>query len=362
MKWRHRNAFWVCFGIGCGIAGCRDRSTDVTAAGTAGLASVATAVERLSVVGTGTAPNVATFVPARVAVVRGEQKNADSSLVSNERAIRFAWRPRSEAGRTYAMSDPEDQHRIVLPNGIERGGTYPLVVAMHGQPRRGQAPRSYAFLREVSEVSQELVAQGSVAPHVLVMPVFRFEGENWPKFELRAFASHVEEILAERGVKVEGIYLFGHSGAAGCGGDGLNHAASVSPKAVGFFDTCVGAGFSQAVAELQARGIPTLILHSVETAGFRPRQPMEYDAHFDFGKVYSRIGLRPCACPARLPEVPLRSLAFRCAQNDASTTRALVLDTGVGEKAHDAVVKVGMRYFLREYLPRIDAAHSEGAE
>ena len=41
--------------------------------------------------------------------------------------------------------------------GVEKGNTYPVVVALHGQPRRGQAPRSYAFPNVVAEVTRELV-------------------------------------------------------------------------------------------------------------------------------------------------------------------------------------------------------------
>jgi hypothetical protein len=146
--------------------------------------------------------------------------------------------------------------------------------------------------------------------------------------------------------------VLGHSGAAGCGGGGLNRVADASPSAVGFFDTCVGVGFVQAARELEKQRIPTLIMHSVETAGFRPRQPVEYDADFDFGRVYSTMGLHAAECPSRLPEAPLRQLAFRCATNANATTRALVVDTGRGEKAHEALVPIAVRYFLREFLHR----------
>ena len=269
---------------------------------------------------------------------------------SEERTITFAWKPANASAREYPMSDPEGQHRILLTRGVENGNAYAVVVALHGQPRRGQAPRSYVFPRVVSEVTRELVQSEQIEPLILVTPVFRFEGENWPNFELVDFMAQVRRIISGLGLGIKGTYVVGHSGAAGCGGGGLNRVSSASPNAVGFFDTCVGAGFVQQVLALAKQRIPTLIIHSVETAGFQPRQPIEYDANFDFGKVYSNIGLRPATCPARLPEAPLRQLTFRCATNNSGTTLALVLDTGQGEKAHEALVPVALRFFLREYL------------
>lgn len=248
------------------------------------------------------------------------------------------------------MSDPEDQHRILLTRGVEKGNAYRVVVALHGQPRRGQAPRSYAFPRVVVEVVRQLVQTNRIEPLILVTPVFRFEGQNWPQFEFAEFMPEVRRILSDNGLSIKGTYAIGHSGAAGCGGGGLNRVSDASLDAVGFFDTCVGAGFLQQVKALEKNRTLTLIMHSVETAGFQPRQPVEYDAHFDFGKVYSTIGLHPATCPQRLPEVPLRDLDFRCATNDGGTTLALVVDTGQGEKAHEALVPVALRYFLQEYL------------
>lgn len=252
------------------------------------------------------------------------------------------------------MDDPRDQHRVVLPRGLEHGKPYPVVVAMHGQPRRGQAPRSYRFLQTVSDVARELIASKVTPPFVLVTPVFRFEAQNWPHFDLIAFMAQVRALLRAQDIDVAETYVFGHSGAAGCGGQGLNEVAMLSPAAVGFFDTCVGAGFQSAVTDLSAHRVPTFIAHSVETAGFHPRQPVEYDAHFDFGRVYSRIGLRPSQCPHTLPAVPLRNIRYRCASNDAHSTLALVLDTGVGEQAHEALLPVAMRYFIGQYVKSTD--------
>ncbi len=275
----------------------------------------------------------------------------------DERTISFSWKPRNAHANEYAMNSPEDQHRMTIMRGVVQGHAYPVVVAFHGQPRRGQAPRTYAFPNVVIEATRVLVQTGQVQPLVLVTPVFRFEGQNWPQFELAEFMGEVNRVLSQAGLTSSGTYVFGHSGAAGCGGGGLNGVAEASPKAVGFFDTCIGAGFVREAKALEQKRIPTLIMHSVETAGYRPRQPVEYDANFDFGKIYSAIGLHAAECPPRLPEVPLRQLVYRCATSSGATTQALVVDTGLGEKAHEALVPIAVRYFLREYLTRNSAIH-----
>jgi hypothetical protein len=282
----------------------------------------------------------------------GEARPASVAKPNAERSIPFAWKPEHAADNEYSMQDPLDQHRVWLPAGWQVGASYPVVVALHGQPRRNQAPRTYKFVSTVADSARELIATKATAPFILVTPIFRFQGQNWPHFDLVAFLKEVRTILRKHQIDVSGLYVFGHSGAAGCGGQGLNQAAALSPAAVGFFDTCVGLGFTQAVKQLTKHSVPTFIAHSVETAGFQPRQPVEYDANFDFGKVYASIPLRPCDCPSRLPTVPLLNLAYRCAKSEAGTTRALVFDTGTGEKAHEALVPVAMRYFLEEYLPR----------
>ncbi len=277
---------------------------------------------------------------------------ANSAVASAERTVTFSWKPNKGSAREYAMSDPEDQHRILLTRGVEKGKSYSVIVALHGQPRRGQSPRSYAFPRVVAEVTRQLVQSNRIEPLILVTPVFRFEGQNWPNFALSEFMHEVRRVLSNLGFAIKGTYAVGHSGAAGCGGGGLNQASQAALNAVGFFDTCVGVGFSQAIKALEENRTPTLIIHSVETAGFTPHQPVEYDAHFDFGKVYSTIGLHRAPCPQHLPQAPLRDLDFRCAANEAGTTLALVVNTGQGESAHEALVPVALRYFLQEYLAR----------
>src|SRR5262245_43339641 len=98
------------------------------------------------------------------------------------RMVRFDWIPPGANPADYEMREPEDQHRIVLVGNVARGGRYPVVVALHGQPRRGQEPRRYAFAGPVIDVARSLAAQGEVRPFVLVLPVFRFHGTNWPSF------------------------------------------------------------------------------------------------------------------------------------------------------------------------------------
>jgi hypothetical protein len=161
-------------------------------------------------------------------------------------------------------------------------------------------------------------------------------------------------VLASEGIAISRTLLFGHSGAAGCGGDGMNRAHAIRPAAVGFFDTCVGRGFGWEVRALLRERIPTLIVHSVETAGYRPRQVTEYLSTFDFGKVYAPLGLRPDPqCPRHALGVPLRDQAYSCATDPARIARAFVVNTGEGQQAHDAVVPVALRYFLREYASAV---------
>ncbi len=266
------------------------------------------------------------------------------------RTLRFAWRPPGGSARAYAMRELEDQHRIVLTRGVVAGGQYPVVIAFHGQPRRGQAPREYVFPKTVTERTLELVESGEVEPVVLVVPVFRFQGVNWPDFDLERFSAEVARLLAAEDIAVSRTLVFGHSGAAGCGGDGMNRAHRIRPAAVGFFDTCVGGGLGHEVRTLIRERIPTLIVHSVETAGFRPRQPTEYMTTFDFGKVYAPLGLKPTEqCSPDAFGVPLRDQPYRCAADPEGIARAFVVDTGAGQRAHDAVVPVALRYFLREY-------------
>ncbi|HEY5955894.1 MAG TPA: hypothetical protein VIV60_05050 [Polyangiaceae bacterium] len=266
-----------------------------------------------------------------------------------ERHIAFVYRPAAATPREYSMADPLDQHQILLTRGVRSGHAYPVVIALHGQPRRGQAPRDYRFPRVVAQVIETLVDHREVKPLILVTPVFRFEGRNWPAFELGDFLRALTPVLASAGVSPGSVYVFGHSGAAGCGGAGLNHVASIRPSGVGFFDTCIGEGFIRSVRELAEQRTRTLIIHSVETAGFIPRRAVEYDGSFDFGLVYAQVGLQPALCPTRLPEAPLRTQRYRCA-GKADGSLALVIDTGRGEAAHEAVVPVATRYFMREYV------------
>jgi hypothetical protein len=248
------------------------------------------------------------------------------------------------------MPEPEDQHQIAIVGGA---GTrnFPVVIALHGQPKHGQNPRSYEFRQKVLDVTSDLVRRGEVEPLVLALPVFRFGGVNWPAFDLVAFRAKVEALLQKEGIVAGSFYVVGHSGAAGCGGDGLNHAHLMQPAAVGFFDTCIGPGFRDELRALRRAHVPTLIMHSVETAGVVPRRLREYDGKYDYGAVYAPVGLGPGECPKHLPDAPLRSQPYRCAADPDGILRALIVDTGEGQKAHDAVVPVGLAYFLREYLP-----------
>lgn len=271
----------------------------------------------------------------------------------SERVIRFAWTPPGGDAAAYAMEDAEDRHRIVLFGIGDAAHDVPVVIALHGQPRRGQAPRTYAFLASVIEEARASVARGDVRPFALALPVFRFLGTDWPRFDLVEFRAELGQILATEHVTPGAFYVIGHSGAAGCGGDGLNRAHRMRPAAVAFVDTCVGDGWAREILDLRAAHVPTLVVHSVETAGFRPRPAREYLTDFDFGKVDAPLGLVPGACPERQPSVPLRAQRFRCSSDPTGTTRGFVIDSGSGEAGHNAAVPVALAYFLREYVGRL---------
>jgi hypothetical protein len=283
----------------------------------------------------------------------GEQRAPSAPALppgTSLREIRFAWRPSSGPAAAYAMDDPADQHRIVFLPGVHPGKAWSVVIGMHGQPQRGKPPRDYEFAPIVLKEAASLVERAEVPPFVLALPVFRFEGRDWPGLDLGELRGKIEQILAGEGVSADGWYVFGHSGAAGCGGDGLNGPLVLSPKGVGFIDTCVGTGFVRAVRDLHREKIPTMIVHSVETAGFPVRQKTEYSSSFDFGRVYAPLGLSPRDCPSDGPAQRLRDQPYRCAATADGTVRAFVVDTGEGLAAHIEALRVGTRYFLRTML------------
>jgi hypothetical protein len=265
------------------------------------------------------------------------------------RVIDFDWCPSDRAAGAYVMTDPADRHTVVLTPGVEPGGRYPVVVAVHGQPKRGRDPRDYWFVGHVRELVMSMVERGLIEPVILVLPVFRFEGGNWPWMNPKKLRDRVEELLAAHGVEGGDWYAFGHSGAAGCGGAGLNQAHLMGPKAIGFFDTCLGAGWEEALAAARKAGIRCLDVHSVETAGFRPRQTPEYQSGFDFGRAFGPAGMEPVACPAVHPGERLRDQGHRCAASPDGLLTAFVVDTGEGSEAHQALVEPAVRFFLTEF-------------
>ncbi|MET0593114.1 MAG: hypothetical protein ABW133_10465 [Polyangiaceae bacterium] len=272
------------------------------------------------------------------------------------RTVRFAWQPPGAPSAAYEMSELEDQHRIVLPRGAAPIAALPVLVAFHGQPRRGEAPRRYSFGERVLETAARAMAAGDVQPLIVVLPVFRYFGTNWPEFEVSLFKKEIESRLASEGVKAKGYYIVGHSGAAGCGGDGMNRAHRMRPTAVGFFDTCLGRGWRDEVERLRSAHVPTLLVHSLETAAFSPKQATEYLSTFDFGRAYGPAGLAPIDCPTELPKAPLRAQPFRCSADEKGVTRGLIVDSGEGEEGHNALVPIALEYFLRVYIGARDAA------
>jgi hypothetical protein len=266
------------------------------------------------------------------------------------RVVPFAWRPPGSVSDAYSMDEPEDQHQLVLVGAVRPGSAYPVIVAFHGQPKRGEAPRRYAFRAKVMATTAHAVERGDVRPLLLVLPVFRYLGTNWPEFDVAAFRGEIDRRLAELGIQASSYYAVGHSGAAGCGGDGMNRVHRMRPAAVGFFDTCLGRGWRDEVRRLREARIPTLMIHSLETAAFSPRQPIEYSPTFDFGRAYGPAGLAPVECPAELPKAELRDQPFRCSADEHGLTRGLIVDSGEGEEGHNALVPIAMEYFLKQHL------------
>ena len=238
--------------------------------------------------------------------------DAQSSADAAPRVVRFAWRPPRATGDAYAMDEPEDQHRIVLPRDAAAGSSYPVLVAFHGQPKRGDAPRSYGFAPKVMDTTARAIGAKEVRPLVLVLPVFRYFGTNWPDFDVEAFRDEINRRLAGLGVEASAYYAVGHSGAAGCGGDGMNRVHRMRPAAVGFFDTCLGRGWRDEVLRLRDARIPTLLIHSLETAAFSPRQPTSICPPSTLDALMGRRGFRrvhaqrASSRAAARPTVPLQ--------------------------------------------------------
>lgn len=261
----------------------------------------------------------------------------------------FKYRPSSALQKAYRMDDPMDEHRLFVPKKIDKSQAYPIVIGFHGQPKRGKNPRDYSFQKAIRNSLYSIYKSGT-KPFILVLPVFRFYGQNWPGFDPGAFRKAVESELEELGIRAESWHAFGHSGAAGCGGEGLNAVHRMKPANVGFFDTCLGKGWQQAIRTLQDHKIATINIHSVETAGFRPKQRPEYQSKFDFGRAYGPLGMSPVTCEGPHPGERLRNQPYRCAATPDGIIRGFVVDTGEGQAAHEAVLTVAFRYFLLEVL------------
>ncbi|MGC4063730.1 MAG: hypothetical protein QM784_03630 [Polyangiaceae bacterium] len=220
-------------------------------------------------------------------------------------------------------------------------------------------PEITHFPETLIRLSRELIARGEIEPFALVLPVFRFEGRNWPGFLLDEFIPELTRLLRPHGVDIERPLLLGHSGALGCGGDGLNHPLRIHPGAVGLFDTCIGKNFVTTLRALSEHRVPTWIVQSVETAGVVPRHVPEYDAGFDFGSVFRDARLDVLTCPTAVPRAPLRQQPYRCAIDATGSVRAFVVDTGSGEAAHEAALVVGAEFFLRSNLGRTHTDRSD---
>src|SRR5262249_49352048 len=124
---------------------------------------------------------------AMVGALLGGFARAGSPDAGGLWVVPFVWVPPGADPAAYQMPDPEDQPRLVMSGRVTAGGSYPVVVALHGQPKRGAAPHHYAFAPAVIEAARGLVDRGEVPPFILALPVFRYQGTNWPGFDLSAF-------------------------------------------------------------------------------------------------------------------------------------------------------------------------------
>ena len=102
--------------------------------------------------------------------------------------------------------------------------------------------------------------------------------------------------------------------------------------------------------QLQKAGVKTFNIHSVETAGFKPKQRPEYQANFDFGRAYAPLGIEPVPCPKVHPGTRLRKLPYRCSATSDGLIQSFVVDTGEGEAAHKAILEPAITYFLKYFL------------
>ena len=270
-----------------------------------------------------------------------------SNAYFNEYSFRF--KPKDASSKSYHMDNPLDAHQLFVPKNVDSTKAYPVVIGFHGQPKRGKNPRDYKFRKSIRNSLISMYASGT-RPFVLVLPAFRFRGQNWPGFDPEAFRRVVATKLGELGIRSDSWHAFGHSGAAGCGGEGLNVIHRMKPANVGFFDTCLGKGWQTEIRALHNRKIPTINIHSVETAGFRPKQHPEYRSDFDFGRAYGPVGMSPVTCEGPHPGQHLRNQPFRCAATKDGVIRGFVVDTGEGQAAHEAVLTVAFRYFLQEVV------------
>jgi hypothetical protein len=95
--------------------------------------------------------------------------------------------------------------------------------------------------------------------------------------------------------------------------------------------------------------VRVLNVHSVETAGFVPKQTPEYQSTFDFGRAYKPAGMEPVECPAHHPGVRLRDQKYRCAASDDGLLVGFVVDSGEGKEAHRNVLVPAIFYFLTRF-------------
>ena len=139
------------------------------------------------------------------------------------------------------------------------------------------------------------------------------------------------------------FYVSGLSGSGGCGGDGINRADRMKPKAVAFFDTCPSEQMRLQVLKLRIQKTSTLVLLKNQMTG----NP-QYDDAFDYSTFIARLGAGPVSCPTNraISDLPLRDVGYKCAGSKDGCVDVLVVDTGSQGQGHGGAFLAGFRYFL----------------
>ena len=108
---------------------------------------------------------------------------APDSSKPGPRVVRFSWIPSGAAATAYEIDDPEDQHRLVMVGNVTPGGEYwswwRSTDSRAVENRRTTTHSAKRSSRSPAPSS----SRGEVRPFILALPVFRYQGTNWPSFD-----------------------------------------------------------------------------------------------------------------------------------------------------------------------------------